>query len=104
MDGGLKPTMAAGEPRVGSGSANLSISVVSVGGLPVGSTVTGAITLTLMGASNTAGPITVSLTLIPTGTTARPFGFVDTPLDNTTGATGAIPFTVGRSTMSRWRA
>ena len=80
-------------PTSGSGSANLSISVASVGGLPVGSTVTGAITLTLMGASNTVGPITVSLTLIPNGTTARPFGFVDTPLDNTTGATGAIPFT-----------
>ena len=80
-------------PASGSGSANLSISVVSVGGLPVGSAVTGAITLTLTGASNTAGPIAVTLILIPNGTTARPFGFVDTPLDSTTGATGAIPFT-----------
>jgi hypothetical protein len=80
-------------PASGSGSANLSISVVSVGALPVGSTVTGAITLSLTGASNTAGPITVSLNLIPLGTSASPFGFVDTPLDNTSGVTGAIPFT-----------
>ena len=80
-------------PAAGSGSANLSISVVPVGGLPVGSAVTGAITLTLTGASNTAGPIAVTLILIPNGTSAGPFGFVDTPLDNTTGVTGAIPFT-----------
>jgi hypothetical protein len=80
-------------PASGSGSANLSISVVSVVGLPVGSAVTGAITLTLTGASNTAGPIAVTLILIPNGTSAGPFGFVDTPLDNTTGVTGAIPFT-----------
>jgi hypothetical protein len=80
-------------PASGSGSASLSISVLSVGGLPVGSTVTGAITLMLTGASNTAGPITVMLNLIPLGTSASPFGFVDTPLDNTSGVTGAIPFT-----------
>ena len=80
-------------PASGSGSANLTISIVSVAGLPVGSAVNGAITLTLAGASNTAGPIAVTLNLIPNGTSASPFGFVDTPLDNTTGVTGAIPFT-----------
>jgi hypothetical protein len=80
-------------PASGSGSANLSISVVSVGGLPVGSRVTGAIALTQTGASNTPGPIAVSLNLVPNGTSASPFGFVDTPLDNVTGVTGAIPFT-----------
>jgi hypothetical protein len=80
-------------PASGSGSANLSISVVSVAGLPVGSTVTGAITLTPTGASNTPGPVAVSLNLVQNGTSASPFGFVDTPLDNTTGVTGAVPFT-----------
>ena len=80
-------------PASGTGSASLSISVLSVGGLPVGSSVTGAITLTLTGASNTAGPITVSLKLIANGTSVTPLGFVDTPVDNATGVTGAIPFT-----------
>jgi uncharacterized delta-60 repeat protein len=80
-------------PASGTGSANLSISVVSIAGLPVESAVTGAITLTFTGASNTAGPIAVTLNLIPNGASASPFGFVDTPLDNTTGVTGAIPFT-----------
>ena len=80
-------------PAAGSGSANLSISVVSVAGLPVGSTVTGAITLTPTGASSTPGPIAVAFSLVPNGTSAGPFGFVDTPLDGTTGVTGAIPFT-----------
>jgi hypothetical protein len=80
-------------PASGSGSATLSISVVAVPGLPVASSVTGAITLTLVGASNTAGPIAVTLLLLPNGTSASPFGYVDTPADNTSGVTGAIPFT-----------
>jgi len=45
-------------PASGTGSTNLSVSVVSVGGLPVGGSVTGAITLSMTGASNTPGPIT----------------------------------------------
>ena len=40
-----------------------------------------------------AGPIAVNLALVPNGTSASPFGFVDTPLDNSTGVTGAVPFT-----------
>ena len=80
-------------PASGTGSANLSVSVVSVGGLPLGGTVAGAITVTLTGASNTAGPIAVSLNLIQNGTSASPFGFVDTPVNNITGVTGAVPFT-----------
>ena len=80
-------------PASGSGSANLSISVVSAGGLPPGGTVAGAITLSFVGASNSPGPINVSLTLFLNGTSANPFGFVDTPTDLRTGVTGAIPFT-----------
>ena len=80
-------------PVSGTGPANLSIGVVSVGGLPVSTTLTGAITLTLTGASNTVGPIAVSLNLASNATSTGPFGFVDTPLDNTTGVTGAIPVT-----------
>ena len=80
-------------PMSGSGSAELSISVVSVPGLPVGSPVAGAITLTVTGASNAPGPVAVSLDLILNGLSAPPFGAVDTPLESATGVTGAIPFT-----------
>ena len=80
-------------PPSGIGSADLSISVVSVPGLPVGSPVAAAITLTVTGASNTPGPVAVSLDLLLNELSATPVGFVDTPLDNTTGVTGAIPFT-----------
>ena len=79
-------------PASGSGSADLSISVVSVPGLPVGSALAGAITLMVTGAY-APGPIAVSLNLLPYGTSASPFGVVDTPLENTTGVTGAIPVT-----------
>ncbi len=80
-------------PASGHGSADLSIGVVVVPGLPVGSPVAGAITLTVTGASNTPGPITVVLDLLLNELSAPPFGVVDTPLENTTGVTGAVPFT-----------
>jgi len=80
-------------PASGSGSANLSIGVVSAVGLPAGGTVAGAITLSFVGASTSAGPINVTLTLFLNGTSASPFGNVDTPTDNRTGVTGAVPFT-----------
>ena len=38
-------------------------------------------------------PISVTVALIPTGTSANSFGVVDTPLNNATGVTGAVPFT-----------
>ena len=80
-------------PASGTGSADLSILVVPVPGLPIGSAVAGAITLTVTGASNVPGPIAVTLDLLLHGLSAVPFGAVDTPLDNTNGVTGAIPFT-----------
>ena len=39
------------------------------------------------------GPITVNLQTYHHGTTVNPIGLIDTPLDNTTGVTGSIPFT-----------
>ena len=80
-------------PSSGSGPANLSLSVVSVGGLPAGGVMAGTITLTLVGASNSPGPINVTLSLFFNGTSAPPEGVVDTPLENATGVTGAVPFT-----------
>ena len=80
-------------PASGSGPANLSISVVSVTGLPNGGSVAGAISFTFTGTSNTPGPIVVNLTIFANGTSQNPFGTVDTPADNLTGVTGAIPFT-----------
>ena len=59
-------------PASGTGSANLSLSVVSAGGLAAGATVNGAITLVLTGAFGAAGPINVALTVYANGTTVRP--------------------------------
>ena len=80
-------------PSSGSGSANLSISVIATGGLPVGASVTGAISFVMTGASNTPGPIAVTLTLLAYGTSANPIVNLDTPIDNRTGVTGSVPFT-----------
>jgi Tol biopolymer transport system component len=80
-------------PASGTGSSSLSISVAPSAGLPPGGTVTGTVAVSLTGAVNTTLAITVTLTLMPNGTSAHPFGVVDTPSDNRTGVTGAIPFT-----------
>ena len=80
-------------PSSGSGSATLTVSLVPIAGLVVGSPIGGSITLTVTGPANTPGPLPVSLQLMQQGNSANPFGFVDTPLDHTTGVTGAVPFT-----------
>ena len=71
-------------PASGSASGVLSISVTPAAG---------TIALSVTGAANTPPPITVQLTLMPNGTSSSPIGSVDTPTNNLTGVTGAIPFT-----------
>ncbi len=79
-------------PASGSGGRELSITV-NPAGLTVSTTVSGSVTIELSGAGNTAGPIGVTLVTMPTGTSASPVGIIDTPVNNTTGVTGAIPVT-----------
>jgi Tol biopolymer transport system component len=80
-------------PFSGSGSATLTVTVVAAAGLPVSGTVTGEVVVLLGGAVNTLPPIGVALTVTPSGITLGPVGTVDTPTDNRTGVTGALPFT-----------
>jgi Tol biopolymer transport system component len=80
-------------PASGTGSATLSIGITPGAGVPPSGTVTGTIFISLTGAVNTLPPIAVTLTAIPSGTARAPFGTVDTPTDNRTGVTGAVPFT-----------
>ena len=79
-------------PASGSGGRELSITV-DPSGLSMTATRTGAITIALGGAGNTAAPINVTLITMPAGTSTHPVGVVDTPTNNTTGVTGAIPVT-----------
>jgi hypothetical protein len=79
-------------PTSGSGARTLTISVNPTGLAP-SLTYQGAITLALTGAGNFAGPINVTLRVMHTGTGANPFGVIDTPANNVSGVTGAIPVT-----------
>ena len=79
-------------PASGNGSANLALSVAFSGGLPSSGSLTGTVTLSFTGAMTAPGPVTVKLSLL-SGTSKEPFGFVDTPIDHSTGVTGAVPFT-----------
>ena len=79
-------------PASGTGSTTFTISV-SPSGLPAGSAFGGTIDIVLSGTSNTVGPIAIGLTTYQHGTTTNPVGTVDTPVDNATGITGAVPFT-----------
>jgi hypothetical protein len=78
-------------PSSGTGSANLTISVAPAG-LTLGS-FNGSVTIALTGTTSTVGPISVGLRTLANGTSANPVGTVDTPLNNATGITGAVPFT-----------
>jgi hypothetical protein len=80
-------------PSSGTGPANLLLSVSSSAVLPASGIADGAVIFTFSGASNAPGPVAVRLTLIPAGQSADPFGVVETPINQTTGVTGAIPVT-----------
>ena len=80
-------------PASGTGTAVLTVGVTFVAGLPIGGTTGGSIALSIVGSSNTAGPIGVSLATIPNGASAAPVGVFDTPLQGATGVTGSTGVT-----------
>ena len=81
-------------PTSGTGPANLSISVVPRPDCRRAARSTGSIAFTFTGAANSPGPIDGAAQPRPRRLSSDyPFGNVDTPTDNRTGVTGAIPFT-----------
>jgi hypothetical protein len=80
-------------PASGSGSTSMSIGVNLLGMPPGGVSPTAAVTVTLNEGSGATRTINLRVTLHFNGTTSPPFGFVDTPVQNSTGVTGAIPMT-----------
>jgi hypothetical protein len=80
-------------PASGSGPATLTLTVLPDANLPATGIVDGAVIFTYSGASNAPGPVLVRLNLIAMGQSSSPIGTVDTPLENATGVTGAVPFT-----------
>lgn len=80
-------------PSSGIGPAVLTVSVSGAGGLPAEGVLTGAIAFTLTDASNQVAPVAVTFTLVRRGASTPPVGYLDTPIDNLTGVTGAIPVT-----------
>ncbi|MEO7272852.1 MAG: BACON domain-containing protein, partial [Vicinamibacterales bacterium] len=79
-------------PASGAGSATVTVSV-SPNGVPASGTVNGTLVITYTGATTSTATVDVALRLQPNGTSAGPFGFVDTPAQNATGVIGAIPVT-----------
>jgi hypothetical protein len=80
-------------PASGTGSGVMTIRVgVQGGGIGIVNFPM-SVTITLTDVSGTSRTINLLVAVYPTGTTAPPFGVVDTPLQNSTGVTGAIPMT-----------
>jgi hypothetical protein len=80
-------------PASGTGTGVMTVTADLLG-RPAGTgSDTATITVTLTDGSATSRTINVNVTLHFNGTTSPPFGFVDTPVQNTTGVTGAIPMT-----------
>ena len=80
-------------PAAGVGPADVTVGVTPWPGVPVGTTLGATVTFHFTGSSVPTLAVPVTLAPFDTGTTASPFGFVDTPSDNSTGVTGAVPFT-----------
>jgi hypothetical protein len=97
-------------PASGSGSGTLTIAVKFDASLPASGTVTGNIALSLTGAANTAGPIAVTLNVVPTtAPAASPFGSFDTPAGDATVLAGSVAVTgwtldnIGVRQVELWR-
>ena len=80
-------------PASGTGSSVMTVGLNLLGMSPGSVNSSGSISLTLNEGSGTSRTIALSIALYFNGTTSPPFGFVDTPVQNTTGVTGAIPMT-----------
>ncbi len=77
-------------PSSGIGSATLSIGIVRVPS-PTLLSGTGTITFAFSGTTSAPGPIAVTVSVSPSQETT--LGVIDTPLDNSSGVTGSVPFT-----------
>jgi hypothetical protein len=80
-------------PSSGTGAATLTVSVVSGAGSPVSGVADGAISLSFANSATDGASITVTLQIVQPVEALEPIGVIDTPIDNTTGVTGAIPVT-----------
>jgi len=78
-------------PSLGTGTQMLRVNAYP-GAYPAG-TYTGTITVSDPSATNNPRTVAVTLTVKAAGTGALPFGEFSTPVDGTTGITGAIPIT-----------
>jgi hypothetical protein len=95
-------------PASGTGPATLTISTRFAAGL--GASQTGSVAVTFAGAANTAGPIRVTMTVVPsTGPVSPPFGVFDTPVGDATVLAGSIAVTgwtldnIGVQRVELWR-
>ena len=80
-------------PASGSGSATLTVNVVSAAGLPGAGAISGAVNFAFTGAGVSSGPVTVGLNIYPVGTAVAASGALDTPANGITGVTGSIAVT-----------
>lgn len=80
-------------PSSGTGPAALTVSVVPWSGLPAAGTVDAAVSVSFTGSSTPGASIVATLQMVQPNEATGPIGVIDTPLDNTTGVTGAIPVT-----------
>jgi Tol biopolymer transport system component len=80
-------------PALGTGPVVLNIGVQFSAGLPLAGTSAGSVTIALTGSGNVVPPISIALATVLNGTGANPAGVIDTPINRTTGVTGAVAVT-----------
>ncbi len=78
-------------PASGTGTTTMNVSANVLGSTPGSGSASGTITVTLTNGTGTSRTVNLAVALLFNGTTAPPIGLVDTPQQNITGVTGAIP-------------
>ena len=97
-------------PASGSGSAVINVSIATNAALPASGTTAATIAFHVTKASNTVGPVNVSLAITPkTAPPSPPFGSFDTPAGDATVLAGSIAVTgwaldnIGINRVEIWR-
>lgn len=80
-------------PASGVGSATLTVSIAPFANVSPAGVSMAEINVTFVGAVNSPAVVTVALTTMPAGSSARAVGAVDTPLDHQVNLSGSVPFT-----------
>jgi hypothetical protein len=80
-------------PSSGTGPTTFTVGVQAGSGVPASGSASGAVTIVYTGAASSGASIGVTLRSYTGASAVAPLGAIDTPVNGTSGLSGAVPFT-----------